>query len=412
MGGFLFVYTNGKVDELNFDRVRAGLCDCGYRADLMNLCLDGIENLPGGPNDMHWSTLFDPDSADTRRRDAMLREHLAETDPDALVVCQDWHPLSRQPVAVARDMRIPTACVLGEGFFINESEYYWAEPPVSDFMLVWGELHRDLFLRRGYPEDRLRITGPPRMDHYASFDPPCERAHFLRAIGCDPNTDPKVVTFATQPFGDQGEVETLNAAKLQSLNLLAQIARELGFLLVVKVHPLENGENSCVDYARFQRRNDDCVRVTNLGPHQETVDIHSMIYHSQVWCAYSSSTLLEAALVRTPAIELNLTGLPSVTTLGENGVCGYAADKEQLRDALARALAGEPVGTQTGLLWALHRWFPGHFDGLSTERVVQTLLMIAEGVWQPQSSVPMPTPVPLVPEIRARAVPVAGHRED
>jgi len=399
VSGFLFVYTNGKVDELNFDGVRAMLSGFGYDAMKMDLCLDGIANVRGGPNRMDWANLFDAESPDTGRREEMLRAHLRAVRPDVLVVCQDWHPLSRQPVIVARRLGITTACVLGEGFFIEESEYYWAETPISDFMLVWGNLHREVFTRRGYPPDRLRVTGPARMDLYVGFRPELSRAGLLLALNWHGDPTVPIVTFATQPFGDQGDVVRLNAGKRSTLDALARAARRLGFLLLVKVHPLEDGRDGSVDYEAYQAQNADCVRVTNLGAHQEKIDIHTAIHHSDVWCAFSSSTLLEARLMNRPAIEINFTGLPSVVELGEHGVCGYATDEAELETLLRAALEGRPVGTPEGLQWALDRWFPGRFDGLSTMRTVQALLEIAEGAWRPGSVLPPPTPARMLPSL-------------
>ncbi len=399
MSHFLFLYTNGRIDELNFDGVRAALSERGHHCDKMEPCLSDIPNVPGGSNRMHWSTLFEPESVHYRFREAMVGAHLAEVQPDVLVVCQDWHPLSRQPVMVARDLGITTVCVLGEGFFIEESEYYWGEAPIVDYMLVWGNLHREVFTKRGYPADRMRMTGAARMDAYAGFHPSIGRSEFFWRLGWESSVDKKIVTFATQPFGDQGPVEALNDGKRESLRLLVEGARRLGFLLVVKVHPLEDGASSCVDYAEFQRCNRDCVRVINIGTHEEDIDIHTAMYHSEVWCAYSSSTLLEARLMGKPAVELNLTGLPSVIHLGEQGVCAYAASAEELDQCLSAGMAGRPLGTRSGLQWALDRWLPGRFDGLNTERAVQTLDEIAGGRWQPTSELPASMPVRMLPSL-------------
>ncbi len=399
MSYYLFVYTNGNVDDLNFNGVRALLGQMGDEAEKMDLCLTGIPNIRGIGDRMDWSTLFEPGSLHYRQRADDIRAHLEEQAPGILVVCQDWHPLSRQPVLVARELGIATVCLLGEGFFIEESEYYWGEVPIVDFMLVWGNLHREVFTRRGYPADRIRVTGPPRMDHYAHFRPTITREELLERLDVAPSSGKRIVTFATQPFGDQGPVERLNMGKRRSLELLAQAAREQGFLVVVKVHPLEDGNNSCVDYAAFQAENQDCVGVLNVGPHQESIDIHTMIHYSDAWCAFSSSTLLEARLMGRPAIELNLTSLPSVVGLGEHGVCYYATSAEELNRWLKASLSGGDSASPGGLQWALDRWFPGRFDGLNTERVAQALLEIGVGIWRPSSDLPPATPPRILPSL-------------
>lgn len=399
MNYYLFAYTNGKIDNLNFDGVRALLRSRDNEAEKANLCLTGIPNIRGVGGRMDWATLFDSENDHYRRREKEIRGYLQAQAPDVLVVCQDWHPLSRQLVLVARQLGITTACLLGEGFFIEESEYYWGEVPIVDFMLVWGNLHREVFRRRGYPADRIRMTGPARMDHYAHYRPGTTRTELLQRLGWNPCSSQKIVTFATQPFGDQGTVELLNMGKRISLELLARAARKHLFLLVVKVHPLEDGNNSCVNYATFQKENQDCVRVINVGLHEENIDIHTMIYHSDAWCAFSSSTLLEASLMGRRAIELNLTGLPSVAGLGEHGACLYATDAEELDLALRASLGSSYTTSPGGLPWALDRWFPGTFDGLNTERSVQALLEIAEGIWKPTSELPPATPPHLLPSL-------------
>ena len=60
MSYYLFVYTNGNVDDLNFNGVRALLGQMGDEAEKMDLCLTGIPNIRGIGDRMDWSTLFEP----------------------------------------------------------------------------------------------------------------------------------------------------------------------------------------------------------------------------------------------------------------------------------------------------------------------------------------------------------------
>lgn len=69
-----------------------------------------------------------------------------------LLVTSDWAAHFDELIDIFKEMNVPTYCIIHEGVFQNEDIYYDSQKPLSDKVLTWGELTKQIFVKRGYPE--------------------------------------------------------------------------------------------------------------------------------------------------------------------------------------------------------------------------------------------------------------------
>lgn len=104
-----------------------------------------------------------------------LRERLESVPPvKGILLTLDWLAVFHEFVHVAKEIGILTVLVPHEGLFFSEEKYYTdpvtgANVPITDYVLAWGQIQREIFVSRGYPDDRVWEVGAPKFDAYASL---------------------------------------------------------------------------------------------------------------------------------------------------------------------------------------------------------------------------------------------------
>ena len=118
-------------------------------------------------------------------------------------------------------------------------------PPISnelhcDIALVWGNRYKQFFIEEyGYPRERVKVVGHPPLDEVFNLD----------QTYSNENKPQHIINIYRKPYCvylEDGAVEqTVNEwnhkARLEHLNEIGQICNQLGYCLVVKLHPLTNG---------------------------------------------------------------------------------------------------------------------------------------------------------------------------
>lgn len=92
------------------------------------------------------------------RRLAPLRSVLS-----GVIVTQDWSPAMRIIVGSCQELGIPTILLPHVSVFIDHIQHYrdpntQASLPICDVVLDCGKLQKEIFLERGYPEERFKAA--------------------------------------------------------------------------------------------------------------------------------------------------------------------------------------------------------------------------------------------------------------
>jgi len=292
----------------------------------------------------------------------------------AVLFSMDWHPSMRQLVFACKEVGLPTVLIPHEGMFADQNRYYvdittGVDCPLCDVTLAWGDQQARIFAERGYPRERIVVTGAPKFDVYHGFQSRLSPEDFARVYGW---AEPRpLVVFACQPLDSQHQTYLARSRQQAAIRDLAQYCEQHQARLLIREPP--NGDDvlsKCRAWLSRQAH----VRLDRspgyLTPPEDT------LANASVVCSINSTMLFEAALLRKPAISSMYV---EFTSTWERLGGAVARDRDQLIQLLDRALAGgaEPFDVGPGSAFA-REYSTGVFDGQAKARISMKLRELSE----------------------------------
>jgi hypothetical protein len=290
-----------------------------------------------------------------------------------MVFTLDWAPAMRQAVYACRELGIPTVLVPHEGVFASRARYYvdpfsGADIPLCDLVLCWGALQEEIFSERGYPKERIRPMGSPKLDRAAHFVPRLDEKLFASIYGLT-HTLP-IVLFAMQPPDSQQDPRRVVAVQNQIAQDLLELCGELGGQLLVRQPPSGHDMLSADLHARL----DGCsYAAIDAWPY--TTGAAESIHHARAVVSINSTMLLEAGLMRRAPISALYLDVES--NWSEAGIPS-ARNACELKTLLEQAFTAQRGLSEQGLAFAAQKFSSGSFDGQSMERIRAALAEAAK----------------------------------
>lgn len=252
------------------------------------------------------------------------------------------------PVVLAARARGIPVVYLQHGVYLAKDDCTLLLP--YDEMLVFGESAAESLADRA-GETRVTVVGHCIYDDLALARP-----------DMDSSCESRQVLLATQPHGR----ERLDMEREDWwARGVALACRELGLSLAVKLHPRELFAEG---YRRLESEMPETVRVIQHGER----NLHQMIRESCCLVTVDSTVVLEAALLGTPAMVVNLSGnqdrFPFAADGGALGVYRFDDILPSLR-RVVETRGAELAGTREAFL----RRHLGVADGKSAQRVAAIL---------------------------------------
>lgn len=145
-----------------------------------------------------------------------------------VVLPQDVWPLAKTITLIAQKNNIFTL-VVQHGVTLDKEYYRIAYLPLAaDKIAVWGEESKNYFLRRGVPENKIKITGFPGFDRLKA--PQFQFNHLAFCERYSVNPKKKLILYATQNFSE-------NKKKAVFENILEASRALPQIFFIVKLHP-------------------------------------------------------------------------------------------------------------------------------------------------------------------------------
>lgn len=246
----------------------------------------------------------------------------------------------------ARDMKIETFVlqhgVLGE----------FAFPMFTKKYLVWGEYHRDVFLKKlGGPPDAIITAGSPKYDE------------FLQNLDDIDDQPRSTVSFLSQShgapfFGEEGYREVVDI-----FLHLAREYRDKEYDFVLKLHPYDDE----VFFAPALREYGDVVRMSRG-------DLTELLSRSKMTVLLDSTAVFEAALMGVPVVQLKTEQIGRFADFSEDGLTVLCQSYTEL-ESVFKSIAGDDQYSEEAALKmerALDRCFANR--GTSRDFIVDTIL--------------------------------------
>lgn len=332
--------------------------------------LDFIENLNLTRRDVFRFARSNPDQYRRMiaRRLVPLRNRIS-----GIILTFDWAPVMRIIFGVCEELNIPRILIPHESVFVDRTKYYWdpfanASRPVADVILGWGGLQRDIFLERGYPQERFLAVGAPKFDPYVNYQSQLSRSQFCRLFGL--RADRKIILFASQPLDSQLDHKVARESQRQAVSDLLDYCEEHGHQLLMRLPPskddilgkplrdrLTQSEHGAVDDA-----------VCYL------VGAEEALFHCDLVTSVNSTMLFEGVLVGRPALSMKYIEFEQIW----EGVGIPASHNREETYSLVSSIFSEGWQPSTAQMnWAAEMFSNGAFDGLASQRIRQYLEQVA-----------------------------------
>jgi hypothetical protein len=275
-----------------------------------------------------------------------VEQRLLRAAPSAagLVVTFDWAPSMRIVVSVAKAHGLPVVLIPHEGAFFDRRRFYAnrnGEPraPIADAALVWGELHKEIFIERGYPAARIQVVGSPKVAAARRYRPLLDATAYRTGLGLAP--DRPVVLFALQPLDNVADPDAARAVQRRIVAETAEVTAAAGYGLVLRLPPAP-----VPDLVPPQLGSHVVVAKPGREPAGSALEA---IAQASLVVSMGSTMLLEAATMKRPALVLTADGFESsFSGLGIPAARSRAEMAERIpalveREEVVR-LAGEASG--------------------------------------------------------------------
>lgn len=293
----------------------------------------------------------------------------------AFVFTCDSLPLARAISSVCEELNIPRILVPNTSVSIDKNTFYRdaitsASMPTADLVLVSGAYQRDIFLERGYPDERLVAVGTPKFDFCKTFVPDLSHAQYCRLHGLA--QDKKIMVFACQNFDGEADGATISATQNKVITDLLDFSHKNDLQLVIRLPEAGNHEFGPELSERLKSTNS--AVLSGVAFH--VVSPEEEISHADLVVSVNDINLLKAVLLKKCAVAIKYhnfdsvwrkAGIPTVHT------------PDELPTLLNEMLSSGWLVSEEGMNWAAQNFANGEFDGKAAERIQQKIADVVEG---------------------------------
>lgn len=222
----------------------------------------------------------------------------------SLLVTHDWLPFHQDIINIFKYLNIPVILILHEGVFQNKDLYYNSGKPISDKALVWGELHKSIFVERGYPEKNVKVVGSIKLNQYKNYRPTITRNEFTDKLQLDKNK--KNILYCCQFCdGQWGDQKKCLDKQLEQINDIVKIAGDK-YNVIIRNSPAH--PNMVIPHEFIEKyKNDknvviDGVDIDNTSKSTYLTKAEEALYFADLVIGMNTTMQLEASLLNKPSI--------------------------------------------------------------------------------------------------------------
>lgn len=279
----------------------------------------------------------------------------------------DWLPIMRHAVVVCNELGITTILIPHESVFFEEEKYYMDirtghNLPLTDWILGWGNIQKEIFSKRGYPKEKFLITGAPKFDAYHNYKPRHTRDEFFNLAGLSPIK--RTILFAAQTMDSQLETEDARKSQRKAIWDVYKYCMNNDIQFILRFPPSQYQVLSKNQLKQIINSNGCFIDKPDNGylfTPEET------IYYCNLTTSVNSTMLFEALIMKKPTLSVKYTSFQH--TWQKAGI-KIVENKEMLLTEI-RELFKENNIMMTE--WAKDAFSPGEFDGKSTQRIISFL---------------------------------------
>lgn len=291
----------------------------------------------------------------------LLKNVIKQENIDLTFTFCDHCVQGRSTIIAGNKKLIPTISLQSSLIASNGREYIYSSEemqkfPIPSIMALNGQYYKDLLIKgSSYPEDKLKIVGQPRYDFI--FKGYYSKKNFCKKNGI--TCKKKLILVTTQPFGLEIH-KTISDKFITAILRLEDNLEEMK--IIIKPHPRENANY----YKNLLKKSS--IHILN-----EKYDTYDAINACDVLITSSSTTAVEAMIMKKPVLILNLSG-EEKTPYTESGAAILVKKEENLLKTIKLLLFNVKVREE---LFKKQKDFLYQFiylqDGKATERFIDLI---------------------------------------
>lgn len=157
-----------------------------------------------------------------------------------IILSHDWPIPMQLIVKVAKSHNIPVFLATHEAIFAYEHIYYtdkWTGQniPLADHSFVWSEFQKDLFVSRGYPEDRMSVVGSHLLRNAQAADTSALRKAGRGKLAA--HGDQRIITYIAQHLDNVPDPNKARDAQIEMIRHLSSLCERHHWRLIVRLPP-------------------------------------------------------------------------------------------------------------------------------------------------------------------------------
>ena len=234
----------------------------------------------------------------------IINENFKNEYINGVLVTSDWQGTLRQIVSCFKYADIPVLCVVHEGVFQDRKQFYAGKKPIADYIYVWGELLKSVFIERGYDKNHIHVIGSIKLNNYKKFCPKITREEFFKKLKLDSNK--KTILYCCQlcdiQWGEQGYALAQQENIIKSL---IKIVEECNYNLIVRNGPAFPRTILSDSIVETIKSSNNCIvdgENANNTTTKYITEPGDSIYYSDIIVGMNTTMQLEASLLNKPAI--------------------------------------------------------------------------------------------------------------
>jgi hypothetical protein len=280
---------------------------------------------------------------------------LRQTKPCVIAVGNPNTLEGRTAAMLAKSQRVPTVAIEHGTVFPNDP--MWANCPV-DCMMAWGEPSRRALIASGVSEQRIMVTGAPRIDTCATGRDAAEKRYIL---------------VATSGAGDQVSLD-MHLSFIERLYQVATRLKDIKWL--VKLHPKDVVSHYHPIAAKYPEAQ---VELVAGSRQRQGVEIFEFLKHAHMLVTVTSSAALDAMALNVPVISVLPDGVSRFDHIEylARGAVRRVSTVTEWGDVVAAMMGGERDDAQVGRSRAYATEHYAH-RGSASARVVDGLISLVQ----------------------------------
>ncbi|WP_131781413.1 hypothetical protein [Legionella gresilensis] len=295
----------------------------------------------------------------------------------------DYGLLQRQIIKVCKQLKIQTILIPHESVFFNRDKYYFhpitnINTPLCDYVLCWGQLQKDIFTSRGYPENRIEIVGAPKLDRYYDYQPKFSHNEFCQRAKL--NKDKPIILFAAQSLDFQVNHQMAIQAQHNIIMQLIDYCQQKNYEFILRCPPT----GYLIGNKRILNQMQEANFFIDSPNPAYCFDPEEAIYHADVIVSINSTMLFEALLMGKRSLSVKYFDFKE--DWQRAGIkCVFS--EQELKTVLNSWLQDKHFDRPMPTKWAIQSFSLNGFDGQATTRINQQLEKIVK---QPLKLIPPP----------------------